>query len=202
MVTAQRIRIGILATGVLAATAAVAQPLQLQPPRPPASVGAPATVQPAPPPASQAAPAAAAPREVTQAPRPVPLPVPRPAGLGGPAVAPAVEARSAPVPTPTPAAPPPAAPLVQTAAVDTSPESVLRRVNASLNSLSTMQAEFVQTGSNGRRVEGKLYLQKPGRLRFEYKPPAQLEIVADGSSVVIRDRKLGTQDLYALARPR
>jgi outer membrane lipoprotein-sorting protein len=84
--------------------------------------------------------------------------------------------------------------------VDTSPEAILRRVNSALNGLSMLQAEFVQTGSNGRRVEGKLYLQKPGRLRFEYKAPAQLEIIADGSSVVIRDRKLGTQDLYGIGQ--
>ncbi len=186
-----------------AATAAEAQPLQLQPPRPPGSVATP--------PPSQAAPAvpvppgvAPAPAAVAQSARPVPLPIPRPPGLGSQAIAPAPapEVREArPVPPPAAPAPTPApAAFVQPTPADTSPEAVLRRVNASLNGLSMMQAEFVQTGSNGRRVEGKLYMQKPGRLRFEYKAPAQLEIVADGSSVVIRDRKLGTQDLYGIGQ--
>lgn len=199
-----------LGSGCIAATLAFAlgrpahaQPLQLQPPRPPATVGVPSPA-PASPPAT-ATPTATGSAAVAPVARPIPLPVPRPAGLGVTAAPPAPDTREA-----KPAAPPPvaAAPtpapspvaLVQPAAVDTSPEGVLRRVNAALNGLSMLQAEFVQTGSNGRRVEGKLYLQKPGRLRFEYKAPAQLEIIADGSSVVIRDRKLGTQDLYGIGQ--
>ena len=192
-----RVAIAALAALMLAAAPALAQPLQILPPQP---VG-PATAPPAP--ASSAA-------SVAAAARPIPLPPPRPPGLGVSAAPGAVEPREtrsiAPAPPPVAAAPAPApaaapAAYVQPAAVDTSsPEAVLRRVNASLNGLSAMQAEFVQTGSNGRRVEGKLYLQKPGRLRFEYKAPAQLEIVADGSSVVIRDRKMGTQDLYGIGQ--
>ena len=43
-------------------------------------------------------------------------------------------------------------------------------------------------------------MQKPGRVRFDYDPPAYLDIIADGSSVVVRDRRLGTQDSYALSQ--
>ena len=100
-----------------------------------------------------------------------------------------------PIPSATPAPAP-----VQQAAVDLSPRAVLERANASLNAMSMASADFVQVGGNGRRAEGRLYLQKPGKLRFEYKPPATLEIVADGNSVVIRDSKVGTQDLYGIAQ--
>ena len=37
-------------------------------------------------------------------------------------------------------------------------------------------------------------------MRFEYDPPSPIEIIADGSSVVVRDRKLATQDLYPLSQ--
>ena len=37
-------------------------------------------------------------------------------------------------------------------------------------------------------------------MRFEYNPPSLIDIVADGSSVVVRDRKLATQDLYPLSQ--
>ena len=37
-------------------------------------------------------------------------------------------------------------------------------------------------------------------MRFEYDPPSPIDIVADGSSVVVRDRKLATQDLYPLSQ--
>src|SRR6266496_6370779 len=64
----------------------------------------------------------------------------------------------------------------------------------------TMIGDFVQVGPDGRRAEGKIYLQKPGRIRFEYNPPSPIELVADGSSLVVRDRKLATQDLYPLSQ--
>jgi outer membrane lipoprotein-sorting protein len=43
-------------------------------------------------------------------------------------------------------------------------------------------------------------LQKPGRVRFEYNPPSPVELIADGQSMVVRDRKLATQDLYPLSQ--
>ena len=44
------------------------------------------------------------------------------------------------------------------------------------------------------------YLQRPGKMRFEYRPPVTMEVVADGTSVAIRDRKLATQDLYSIGQ--
>jgi outer membrane lipoprotein-sorting protein len=61
-------------------------------------------------------------------------------------------------------------------------------------------ARFTQVGGDGRRLGGELYLQRPGKLRFEYDPPATLEVVADGSSVAVRDKKLATQDLYSISQ--
>ncbi len=37
-------------------------------------------------------------------------------------------------------------------------------------------------------------------MRFEYDPPSPIELIADGQSVVVRDRKLATQDLYPLSQ--
>ena len=68
--------------------------------------------------------------------------------------------------------------------------------NDYFNASQVMTADFVQIGADGRRSEGKLYVSKPGRLRFEYAQPATMEIIADGVSVAIRDRKLQTQQLY------
>jgi outer membrane lipoprotein-sorting protein len=60
--------------------------------------------------------------------------------------------------------------------------------------------DFVQVGPDGSRVRGEFYIQKPGRVRFDYEPPSRIEIIADGQSVVVRDRKLATQDLYPLSQ--
>jgi len=87
-----------------------------------------------------------------------------------------------------------------TTAFDGNQRALIDRVNMYLMSVQTMIGDFVQVGPDGRRSEGKIYMQKPGRIRFEYNPPSPIELVADGSSVVIRDRKLDTQDLYPLSQ--
>ena len=76
----------------------------------------------------------------------------------------------------------------------------IQKANAWFNAAQTMVGDFVQIGPDGRKSEGKIYVQRPGKLRFEYAQPATMEIVADGTSVIIRDRKLATQDTYFLAQ--
>ena len=92
--------------------------------------------------------------------------------------------------------PPPAA---APAAAMTAQEAV-QRANAFFNASPTMIADFVQVSSEGRRLEGKVSIQRPGRMRFEYAKPATVEVVADGTSVAIRDTKLHTQDLYLIGQ--
>ena len=113
---------------------------------------------------------------------PIPLPPPRPPSLGAPA-ANAIEKN---------AAPPKVATMDAAGAVE--------KANAWFNASPTMVSDFVQIGADGRRTEGKLYVLKPGRLRFEYASPATLEIIADGTSVAVRDRRLATQDVYFISQ--
>jgi outer membrane lipoprotein-sorting protein len=87
-----------------------------------------------------------------------------------------------------------------TTAFDANQRALIERVNVYLMSVQNLVGDFVQVGPDGRRSEGKIYLQKPGRVRFEYKPPSPIELVSDGSSLVVRDRKLETQDLYPLSQ--
>jgi outer membrane lipoprotein-sorting protein len=74
------------------------------------------------------------------------------------------------------------------------------KVSAYLSSVQQLVGNFVQVGPDGSRIKGGFYVQKPGRIRFEYDPPSQVEIIADGQSVVVRDRKLATQDVYPLSQ--
>ncbi len=87
----------------------------------------------------------------------------------------------------------------QATAFDDKQRVLLDRISMYLSSIQTMVGNFVQIGPDGGRTEGTFYLQKPGRVRFEYNPPSPIDIIADGSSVVVRDRKLATQDLYPLS---
>ncbi len=88
----------------------------------------------------------------------------------------------------------------QANAFDAKQRALLDRISLYLSSVQTLVGNFVQIGPDGNRTEGNFYIQKPGKVRFQYNPPSPIEIVADGSSGVVRDRKLATQDLYMLAQ--
>ncbi len=79
-------------------------------------------------------------------------------------------------------------------------EEAIKRADAFFNASPVMTADFVQIGSDGVRSEGKLHVQRAGRVRFEYAQPATMEVVADGAQVAVRDRKLNTQDLYFISQ--
>ncbi|TRL37316.1 cell envelope biogenesis protein LolA [Methylosinus sporium] len=148
----------------------------------PAAADAKAKPKPADPKTAQAKPAdpkAAPPAAKPPAPAPA-VPDPAKAAVGAAAVGGAAAAVAV-------AAQPPA-PLTR--------DEAIKRAEASLNSSPVMIADFVQIGGDGRRAEGKLYVHKVGRMRFEYAQPATMEVVSDGVQVAVRDRKLNTQDLY------
>ena len=83
---------------------------------------------------------------------------------------------------------------------DARQRSIIDRVNAYLTSVQSLVGDFVQVGPDGSRTEGQFYMQKPGRVRFEYDPPSPVELISDGQSLVVRDRKLATQDFYPLSQ--
>jgi outer membrane lipoprotein-sorting protein len=92
-------------------------------------------------------------------------------------------------------------PLLQVAAGDKlSDKQIVDKANAALNAVTSMAADFTQIGGDGRKLGGIMYLQRPGKLRFEYEKPSTLEIVSDGSTVLVRDRKLNTSDPYPISQ--
>jgi outer membrane lipoprotein-sorting protein len=88
----------------------------------------------------------------------------------------------------------------QATAYDAKQRALIDRASAYLSSIRVLSGDFVQVGPDGKKSEGEFALQKPGRVRFDYNPPNPIEMIADGSSVVVRDRKLATQDLYPLSQ--
>jgi outer membrane lipoprotein-sorting protein len=87
-----------------------------------------------------------------------------------------------------------------TMAFDSKQRSLVEKVNTYLTGVQTLVGDFVQVAPDGGRSRGKFYLQKPGRIRFNYDPPSRVELIADGQSLVVRDRKLATQDVYPLSQ--
>jgi outer membrane lipoprotein-sorting protein len=84
--------------------------------------------------------------------------------------------------------------------LDPKQRDIANKVSAYLSGIRTLVGNFVQVGADGSKTQGQIYLAKPGRVRFEYDEPSPIELIADGSSVVVRDRKLATQDLYPLSQ--
>ena len=96
-----------------------------------------------------------------------------------------------------PSAPPAARPTVT---FDARQRGLVDKVSAYLSRVHVMSGAFAQLGADGRRSSGHFYIQKPGRVRFEYDPPSPIVIIANGRDVVVRDRRLATQDLYPLSQ--
>jgi outer membrane lipoprotein-sorting protein len=147
------------------------------------------------------------------------------AGLTG---APPAEAQNVPIPKPAPkgrdvqmsaseraplttgATPAPPNPVIPDprrnvpanifATFDATQKAQAGKVSSYLSSLQTLVGSFVQVGPDGSKTKGDFYIQKPGKVRFEYEPPNPIAIIADGSSVAVRDTKLATQDIYPLSQ--
>ena len=66
--------------------------------------------------------------------------------------------------------------------------------NASLNGFTRLQARFMQIAPGGARASGTVYIQRPGRMRFQYDPPSGMLIVSDGSVVALQDTELRTTE--------
>jgi outer membrane lipoprotein-sorting protein len=152
---------------------------------------------------------------------PAVVPLPRPAPSPKEGMVPQAPLPSAAVPVPPAAVqppamvqptanvtPPPPPPATSAAAVisrsgnafSSAQRASLDRINSYFNSVTNLVGKFVQVGPDGSRSEGKLYILKPGKVRFEYDPPSPIELIADGSSVAVRDRTLATQDIYPLSQ--
>jgi outer membrane lipoprotein-sorting protein len=76
--------------------------------------------------------------------------------------------------------------------------SELERVSEAMNAIHTLQGRFVQIGPEGQLDQGRFYIDKPGRMRFEYALPNPTLIVSDGRWVAVENRTLHTTDRYAL----
>ncbi len=69
----------------------------------------------------------------------------------------------------------------------------IERAETYLQGMKTAQARFVQTTHDGTQLVGTFYLSRPGKLRFEYDPPVENFVVADGVFIYFYDAELDEQ---------
>jgi outer membrane lipoprotein-sorting protein len=80
------------------------------------------------------------------------------------------------------------------------PANPLRQVEQSLAATQSMTARFTQTDGRGRTLTGNLSLQRPGKIRFEYAPGANMLMVGDGRNLTFVDYEVGQKSSWPIAR--
>jgi len=76
----------------------------------------------------------------------------------------------------------------------------LAELSSYLNDLTTARGAFTQVNDDGSLSSGQILLKRPGRVRFEYDPPEEALVVADGDTVGIIDPRSNERQGYPLHR--
>ena len=86
--------------------------------------------------------------------------------------------------------PVPALAQVRAAALSPQDQADVRRVEAYLNATRALHANFMQVAPDGGVTSGQAWLVRPGRMRFQYNPPAPFLLVASHGLLVFNDSQL------------
>ncbi len=76
------------------------------------------------------------------------------------------------------------------AALTQADRAALARVESYLNDIQSLRARFLQVAPDGSLSQGRFFLKRPGKLRFEYDPPTPLLVITDGIWVIFYDREI------------
>ncbi len=81
-------------------------------------------------------------------------------------------------------------PAAQGAALTPADRGWIDRIQDTLNGITTLKGRFQQIAPDGRRSTGVVWLDRPGRMRFEYDKPSPLLLVAGAGRLVFTDNAL------------
>ncbi len=79
-------------------------------------------------------------------------------------------------------------------------QALVAKATAYLQGLTSAKGRFVQTDTRGSQTQGVLYMQRPGKARFEYEAPSSLLVISDGKVVSVADKRLKTVNRYWLSQ--
>jgi outer membrane lipoprotein-sorting protein len=86
-------------------------------------------------------------------------------------------------------------PVHAQAAEKISPD-MIKMIEDYLANITTLKADFVQIASDGSAAEGELYMERPGKMRFEYNPPAQILLVSTGHDFIYYDKEINAPTYF------
>ncbi|MDO5604412.1 MAG: outer membrane lipoprotein carrier protein LolA [Paracoccus sp. (in: a-proteobacteria)] len=90
--------------------------------------------------------------------------------------------------------------LLATAPAALAEKISLNTISNYLNGLTTVQSEFTQVNPDGTISSGTVYIQRPGRVRFEYKDSRQLMLASGGQVAVFDARSNQGPQVYPLSQ--
>ena len=81
-----------------------------------------------------------------------------------------------------------------------SKQETVKMISNHFTKVPTMAGEFIQFDPKGNQTNGKFYIQRPGKIRFNYNDPTPIKIISNGKTVAVNNRKLKTWDFYPLKK--
>jgi outer membrane lipoprotein-sorting protein len=75
----------------------------------------------------------------------------------------------------------------------------INRISEFMNSFETLQGDFTQISPQGNVSKGKMFISKPGKMRFDYAAPNPFLIVSDGKWVTLKNRAKEKGDQFPLS---
>ncbi|MDE1996044.1 MAG: outer-membrane lipoprotein carrier protein LolA [Rhizobiaceae bacterium] len=92
----------------------------------------------------------------------------------------------------------PAAVYAQAAAAINS--NIAQAIADHFASIKTMKGGFLQIGPRGDQMSGSFFIQRPGKLRFNYDPPSRMRVISDGNNVQVINDQTRTNNMYQLSK--
>jgi len=68
--------------------------------------------------------------------------------------------------------------------------AAVKRAETYMNNLGNLQSRFLQVNPDGSTHEGELFVARPGKMRINYDPPAEMLVVADGKWLIYVDKEV------------
>ena len=69
----------------------------------------------------------------------------------------------------------------------------LDELSSYLNAMTTAESAFIQITDDGSQSTGRMYIKRPGRIRFEYDPPELALVIVGGGQVAVFDPKANAE---------
>jgi outer membrane lipoprotein-sorting protein len=71
-----------------------------------------------------------------------------------------------------------------------SQKGMIQKAEQKLSSIKSLRARFEQISNTGAAAAGTVAIKRPGRMRLDYQPPLQVQILANGTHLIYIDKEL------------